>query len=189
VPYVVAIAGPNGAGKTTIATTVLSEMLGITQYVNADTIARGLSEFDPESVAIEAGRQNLRRLEELASAGESFAFETTLSGKSYAARIKRWKAAGCKFLLFFYWLPDVEIAVERVAERVQSGGHNIPEAVIRQRYERGIANFFEIYRPLAEAWIVFDNTGRTPHPIAFGSTADKILERASWERLLNQAKK
>ena len=187
-PYVVAIAGPNGAGKTTIAETFLREMLGIRQYVNADTIARGLSEFKPESVAIEAGRLNLQRLEELASSGANFGFESTLSGKSYAGRIRRWKSAGYKFLLFFYWLPDVEIAVQRVAERVQSGGHNIPEDVIRQRYERGIENFFQIYRPLADAWMVFDNTGRTPHPIAFGTTAETILERASWERLLNQRK-
>ena len=140
-PTVIAIAGPNGAGKTTIAKPFLNELLGIDEYVNADTIARGLSQFQPQSVAIQAGRQNLRRLDELAAAGSSFAFETTLSGVIYAARIKRWKADGYLFLLTFFWLRDVSIALERVAARVASGGHDIPEAVVRQRYQRGLMKF------------------------------------------------
>lgn len=187
--YVIAIAGPNGAGKTTIAEAFLHELLGIRQYVNADTIARGLSQFEPEKVAIEAGRENLRRLEELAARGETFAFETTLAGKAYAGRIRRWKEQGYRFLLFFFWMPDVKLALERVAKRVASGGHNIPEAVVRQRYERGVENFFEIYMPLADEWALYDNAGRGRRLVAFGrrNAPAQVVEVDSW-RTLNRAK-
>lgn len=183
-PSVIAIAGPNGAGKTTIAETFLSEMLGIGEYVNADTIARGLSQFQPGSVAIQAGRQNLRRLEELAASGSSFAFETTLAGRVYASRIRQWRADGYRFLLAFFWLPDVSIALERVAARVASGGHDIPEDVIRQRYERGLANFFNLYRPLADRWVVYDNSASEPRLVAIGhGETMKVLEEQSWNAI------
>lgn len=183
-PTVVAIAGPNGAGKTSIAESFLHSRLGVGEYVNADTIARGLSQFQPQSVAIQAGRQNLRRLDELAASGGSFAFETTLAGKIYASRIKAWKAKGYRFLLTFFWLPDVSIALERVAARVASGGHDIPEHVVRQRYARGLANFFDLYRPLADDWAVYDNSGHQPHLVAIGSgKLIEIVERSSWSTM------
>jgi predicted ABC-type ATPase len=184
-PYVIAIAGPNGAGKTTIAETFLRELLGIRQYVNADTIARGLSQFEPERVAMAAGRENLRRLEELAQSGETFAFETTLAGRVYAARIRRWKELGYRFVLVFFWMPDVELALERVAKRVASGGHDIPEIVVRQRYERGLTNFFNVYRPLADEWAMYDNSEDEPRLVAVGErdAIEMIVEPESWNRL------
>jgi len=189
-PYVVAIAGPNGAGKSTIAETFLHDLLKVREYVNADTIARGLSQFEPEAVAIQAGRQNLLRLEELAGTGESFAFETTLSGRAYVARIRRWKEMGYRFLLFFFWLPDVNLAVERVAKRVRSGGHSIPEDVIRTRHRRGIENFLDLYRNLAEAWVLYDNSGHRPRPVAFGTVGrEVIMEDKSWQTFLKNTRK
>jgi len=186
----VIIAGPNGAGKTTVAETFLGNLLGVGQYVNADTIARGLSQFQPQSVAIQAGRQNLRRLDELASSRSSFAFETTLAGLVYASRIKHWKADGYLFLLTFFWLRDVPIALERVASRVASGGHDIPEAIVRQRYERGLANFFRIYRPLADRWLMYDNSGWQPQLVATGSgeSEAEIVERSTWDTISNAHK-
>jgi predicted ABC-type ATPase len=184
-PTVIAIAGPNGAGKTTIADSFLNELLGVGEYVNADTIARGLSQFQPQSVAVQAGRQNLQRLDELAASRASFAFETTLAGVIYAARIKRWKADGYRFLLTFFWLPDVSIALERVAARVASGGHDIPEAVIRQRYTRGLTNFFKLYRPLADSWVVYDNSEGQPRIVANGTGEStlEIAEQSSWNTI------
>ena len=180
-PYVVAIAGPNGAGKSTIAEAFLRDLLNVSEYVNADTIARGLSQFEPEKVAIEAGRLNLRRLEELANSGDDFAFETTLSGRAYVARIRRWKEMGYRFLLFFFWLTDVNLAVGRVAKRVRSGGHSIPEDVIRTRHQRGIENFFDLYRNLADAWVLYDNSGRTRRLMA--STPEDSDELKNIEEL------
>jgi predicted ABC-type ATPase len=186
-PTAIAIAGPNGAGKTTVAETFLSNLLGVGEYVNADTIARGLSQFQPQSVAIQAGRQNLRRLDELASSGSSFAFETTLSGLIYASRIKRWKADGYRFLLTFFWLRDVDIALERVAARVASGGHGIPETVVRPRYARGLANFFEVYRSLSDRWLMYDNSGPQPLLVATGSgeSEPEIVEQVTWDTISN----
>jgi len=188
-PYVVAIAGPNGAGKTTSAEMLLRRQhVDVHEYVNADTIARGLSQFEPETVAIEAGRQNLLRLEELANRGESFAFETTFSDRAYIARIRRWKETGYRFLLIFFWLPDVEVAVDRVEKLVRSDGHSIPEDVIRTRYRRGVENFFRLYRILADEWIVYDNSESEPRLVAFGTARYEVIaEKASWQALLNSA--
>jgi len=184
-PTVIAIAGPNGAGKTTIAESFLNELLGVGEYVNADTIARGLSQFQPQSVAVQAGRQNLHRLDELAANGSSFAFETTLAGMAYAQRIKQWRANGYLFLLAFFWLRDVSIALERVAVRVASGGHDIPEGVVRQRYQRGLANFFKLYRPLADRWLMYDNSERQPKLVAMGSreSEQEIVEQSTWSTI------
>ncbi|HJQ23849.1 MAG TPA: zeta toxin family protein [Blastocatellia bacterium] len=169
-PKLIILAGPNGAGKSTLAPFLLRDTLGIVEYVNADTLAAGLSAFQPESVAMQAGRIMLKRLHELAADGANFAFESTLATRSYAPWISALLAQGYEFHLYFLWLRRVEIAIARVKERVQLGGHDIPEAAIRRRYRRGIRNFFSFDQPLAESWGVYDNSLREPLLIAKGKT-------------------
>jgi len=156
------IAGPNGAGKTTFAKTFLPEEASCLNYVNADLIAEGLSPFKPESVAIESGKLLLRKIDNLVGKKESFAFETTLSGLSYIRRIKNWKSQGYEVILFFLKLPNEEMAIQRVRLRVAEGGHNIPENVIKRRYQKGWQNFKNHYKHHVDAWVVFDNSGKIP---------------------------
>lgn len=157
-PHVIAIAGPNGAGKSTTAPAILKEILGVTEFVNADTIAQGLSAFNPEGAAFQAGRVMLQRIHSLAEEQRDFAFETTLATRSYARWLKELKGQGYTIHLFFFWLPSPEIAIARVAERVRMGGHNVPEDTIRRRYHAGLKNFFELYRQLADSWFLLDNS-------------------------------
>jgi len=156
------IAGPNGAGKTTFAKTFLPEEASCLNYVNADLIAEGLSPFKPESVAIESGKLLLKKLDNLVEKKESFAFETTLSGLNYIRRIENWKSQGYEVILFFLKLPNEEMAIQRVRLRVAEGGHNIPENVIKRRYQKGWQNFQNHYKHRVDAWVVFDNSGKTP---------------------------
>jgi predicted ABC-type ATPase len=168
-PQVVILGGPNGAGKSTTAPQLLVGTLGVPEFVNADVIAQGLSGFSPEQVAIRAGRILLGRIHELADNRASFAFETTLASRSFAPLIVRLKQAGYSFRLCFLWLPNPEMAVDRVAERVRLGGHSVPAETIRRRYFSGIANFFELYQPLADEWSIFDNSvDAGPRRIASG---------------------
>ena len=160
------LAGPNGAGKSTLAPFLLRDTLGIVEYVNADTLALGLSAFQPEGVAMQAGRIMLKRLHELAAERADFAFESTLASRSYAGWISALRDRGYEFHLYFLWLRSVDIAIERVKERVQLGGHDIPEDAIRRRYGRGIRNFFSLYQALATRWSVYDNSLREPLLIA-----------------------
>ena len=157
-PKLYIIAGCNGAGKTTASYTVLPEMLGCKEFVNADEIAKGLSPFNPESVAIEAGRLMLQRMDDLLSEGSDFAFETTLSTRSYVKFIERAQAKGYFVTLLHFWLPTPEQAIERVATRVREGGHNIPSDVIRRRYANGIKNLTALYIPLCNYWAIYDNS-------------------------------
>lgn len=152
------IAGCNGAGKTTASFTILPEILGCKEFVNADEIAKGLSPFQPETVAFEAGRIMLNRLDELIEDGNDFAFETTLATKSYTGRIKKAKEKGYKIKLLFFWLKSSDLAKKRVKRRVQNGGHNIPTDVIERRYIRGIDNLFNIYFDICDEVLIFDNT-------------------------------
>src|SRR5947209_8423764 len=156
-PTLVVLAGPNGAGKTTSARTLLAETLQLMTFVNADVIAQGLSGFNPESMAMEAGRIMLERLHALAEQRASFAFETTLAGRSYARWLRSLRVTGYVVHLVYFWLASPDLAVARVAERVSQGGHNIPEATIRQRYRRSVQNFFQLFRPVVHTWKVFDN--------------------------------
>ena len=156
------IAGPNGAGKTTFAKTFLPEEASCLNYVNADLIAEGLSPFKPESVAIESGKLLLKKIDDLVEKKESFAFETTLSGLNYIRRIKIWKNQGYEVVLFFLTLPNEEMAVRRVKLRVAEGGHNIPENVIKRRYQKGWHNFQNHYKHLVDAYVIFDNSGEIP---------------------------
>src|SRR5439155_26523435 len=157
-PKVVVLAGPNGAGKSTAASRLLRGALGVTEFVNADVIARGLSGFSPERVAMEAGRVMLRRIKELAAKRESFAFETTLASRSFAPWLRDLVKSGYRFHLVFLWLPSAAAAVARVAERVSLGGHDVPVATVRRRYKAGLKNFFELYRSLSTTWQVIDNS-------------------------------
>lgn len=183
-PSVVVIAGPNGSGKSTAAPLLLSGVLGVPEFVNADVIARGLSAFNPEGAAIAAGRIMLARLKELGAARASFAFETTLASRTFASWIADLVADGYDFHLVFLWLPSPELAIQRVAERVQAGGHHVPAEVVRRRYKRGLENFFSMYQPLATSWRVYDNSkGRRPRLIAErrGRAQDTVLDAKTWQ--------
>jgi predicted ABC-type ATPase len=157
-PQLIIIAGPNGAGKSTLAPILLRDWLGVKEYVNADTLAQGLSAFQPESVALEAGRLMLRRLRELAAQKANFAFETTLATRTYAAWLRELRANGYRIHLFYLWLQSPALAIQRVQERVRQGGHSIPPEVVTRRYRKGIHNFFELYQPLMDTWAVYNNT-------------------------------
>ena len=157
-PNLYIIAGCNGAGKTTASFTIFPDILNCKQFVNADNIAYGLSPFDVESVAIEAGRIMLQRIDELLSLGDDFAIETTLATRSYVALINKAKSLGYTVSLIYIWLNSPQLAMQRVAERVENGGHNIPSDVIKRRYYRGIKNFFELFMPVCDYWNVADNS-------------------------------
>lgn len=159
---VIIIAGPNGAGKTTFAREFLPNEAHCPIFVNADLIAAGLAPFAPETAALQAGRLMLQEIERHFAARDSFAFETTLSGRGYLKSIHRWKAAGYDVSLFFLSLDAPETAIKRVAQRVRQGGHHIPEAVIRRRFAAGLENFRNLYAPAVDAWALYDNTGNTP---------------------------
>lgn len=165
---VLMIAGPNGAGKTTFATEFLPNEADCPLFVNADLIAAGLSPFRASLVAVQAARLVLGQIDEHARCGRSFAFETTLSGRGHARRIPRWQAQGYRVKLFFLRLPTAEVAIGRVAQRVSEGGHDVPEPVIRRRFDAGWRNFEQIYRDLVDAWAVFDNSGDVPQLVAEG---------------------
>lgn len=158
------IGGPNGAGKTTASYSVLPTILECREFVNADEIARGLSPFNPESVAIEAGRLMLSRIAELLRRNESFSIETTLASRSYFRLIEQAHRQGYDVTLLYFWLRTPEQAIERVAERVSKGGHNIPSNVIRRRYQEGIDNLFHIYMPIVDTWVLVNNS-MTPRSI------------------------
>lgn len=162
------ISGCNGAGKTTASYTVLPEILDCREFVNADEIARGLSPFNSESMAIEAGRLMLKRIEELLEKEETFSIETTLATKSYINLVRRAQAKGYSVKVLFFWLNSPELALQRVAERVAKGGHNIPEPVIRRRYVAGIRNFFRLFMSEVDYWDIYDNSGYPRKQVACG---------------------
>ena len=174
-PKIIVIAGCNGAGKSTIAPHLLRDAFGLKDFVNADTIAQGLSAFSPESVALEAGRLMLKRLKDLAKERKSFAFETTLATRFYAKWLAELKTQGFEFHLIFLWLKSPELAFERVQIRVNQGGHNIPENVIYRRYFKGLRNFFGLYKPIANSWTIYDNS-RFGNPVIIAKGFDKIQE-------------
>lgn len=168
------LAGPNGAGKTTTAQTLLPYELKCREFVNADEIARGLSPFNPENQAMQAGRLMLQRIDRLIDQGEDLAFETTLATKHFASTILHAKTKNYQVRLIFLYLDSVALAQERVARRVREGGHNIPSAVIERRYDRGLANLFEIYIPIVNAWEIYNHSSVMPSLIARG--ADGIIK-------------
>jgi predicted ABC-type ATPase len=183
-PQLVVLAGPNGAGKSTGAKTLLAGALKVTDFVNADVIARGLSAFNPESVALQAGQIMLERLHMLAGQRRDFAFETTLASRSLAPWISGLCRSGYSFHLVFFWLPSPEMAVARVADRVRLGGHDVPAETIRRRYHAGLRNFFTLYQPLTETWRFYDNTLRRGLRLiasGAGTVVETIRDAVSWE--------
>ena len=165
---IIIIAGPNGAGKTTFARSFLPEEAQCPRFINADMIAAGLSPFAPEDAALKASRLMLKEIAECVQRGESFAFETTLSGRSYLAQVRQWRAQGYHVSLFFLSLPDAETAIARVAERVRQGGHDIPEAVIRRRFAAGLRNLEDAYKSAVDTWAKYDNVGERPALLEWG---------------------
>jgi predicted ABC-type ATPase len=160
------IAGCNGAGKTTASLTVLPEVLNCYEFVNADSIAAGLSPLNPESVSFEAGRIMLNRIRQLLNEGKDFAFETTLATRSYVSLIAEAKTKGYDVTLLYFWLNSPEFARQRVAIRVSKGGHNIPVEIIERRYYRGLKNFLTLYKDNCDKWMLIDNMKSTPELIA-----------------------
>ena len=165
---IIIIAGPNGAGKTTFAREYLLKEANCPDFVNVDLIAAGLSPFDPDRAAIRAGRLMLSEIERRIRKGESFAFETTLSGHLYARWIPRWRKAGYRVKLIFLSLPNPEMAIARVKTRVDQGGHNVPSAVVRRRFDSGLRNFQDVYKNLVDKWEWYDNSGSVPKLISEG---------------------
>ena len=178
------ISGPNGAGKTTASYTMLPKILRCKEFVNADEIARGLSPFNPESVAIEAGRLMLKRINELPQRNVSFSIETMLSTRSYFRLVEKAHSQGYDVTLLYFWLKSPQQAIERVAERVAKGGHNIPNDTIIRRYWEGLDNLFNIYMPIVDTWILVNN-GETPRIIvATGGRDQETIIRESKQYII-----
>lgn len=178
------IAGCNGAGKTTASFTVLPEILNCPEFVNADEIAKGLSPFHPESVAVQAGKLMIERMIQLLKDGETFALETTLSTRSYVKLVQQAQRNGYYVTLIFFSLASPEQAVRRVAQRVTQGGHNIPTDVIYRRYARGLKNLFQLYIQAVDYWVMYDNSDSPTKKIAYGwkDGHTTILEDETWNR-------
>ena len=184
-PNLIVIAGPNGAGKSTAAEVILGGLLRLDNFVNADTIARGLSRFNPEGAAFQAGRLMLARLQQLADDREDFAFETTLASRTFAPWIAKRREHGYTFHLHYLWVPAAELSIARVATRVKQGGHHVPDDVIRRRYRGGMRNLFELYIPIADEWHVYDNSLQDPRTVAEGirDTAPTVYDEAVWTNI------
>jgi predicted ABC-type ATPase len=181
------IAGPNGAGKTTFAREFLPKYANCTNFVNADLIAQGMAPFSPETAALRAGRTMLGEIRSFAQSGVSFAFETTLSGRSYLPLLQRLKTQGYEIHFFFLWLKSVDLALSRVRERVSRGGHDVPEAVVRRRFDRSIHNFLLHYCQLGDVWTLFDNSGQVPTVVAFERDKRvRIIKKRMYTALVNQ---
>ena len=184
-PNLYIIAGCNGAGKTTASFTVLPEILDCKEFINADEIAKGLSPFQPEKVAIQSGRIMLKRIDELLTSKADFAFETTLSSKSYVNTVKEAQENGYNVTLIYFWLNSVDLAKERVKVRVTEGGHNIPTEVIERRYKLGLENLFKLFIPIVDSWIIFDNSSNDSNLISEGGSGEenKVYDKEIWETL------
>jgi predicted ABC-type ATPase len=190
-PLVVVVCGPNGAGKSTTAPRLLRGALAVREFVNADSIAQGLSAFRPETVAFAAGRAMLGRLRALAASRDSFAFETTLASRSFAPWLRTLRSQGFRVHLAFLSLPTADLAVARVADRVRQGGHSVPEAVIRRRFVAGLSNFFTLFEPVADSWQMFDNSeiGGMRLIAARKLVAGPVIfDEAAWQHLKEVAK-
>jgi predicted ABC-type ATPase len=188
-PRVVVFAGPNGAGKSTHADAILAA-LGVETFVNADYIARGLSGRNTDVVAFEAGRIMLKRLRQLGDAGVDFAFESTLSSRTFAPFLRKLKAQGYQVVIYYFSLANATLAVNRVKIRVIQGGHDVPADVVRRRFGRSLSNFFTIYAPLANQWALFDNSSSPQALPVAAQMADELIitEAKTWQKLQKLSK-
>jgi len=184
-PQIFMIAGPNGAGKTTSAINLLPDIIHCQEYINADSIATALSPYKPESIAIKAGRLMLERIHYLADQRHDFAFETTGASKTFASFLLNCKRKGYYVNLLYLWLESPDLALERVASRVENGGHNVPESVVRKRYRKGLINIFQLYIPIVDNWVLYDNSGNYPKLIAKKNAKSDILvnNQEIWQML------
>lgn len=183
-PRIVIFAGPNGAGKSTHADAIVAA-LGINTFVNADYIARGLSGRNADAVAMQAGRIMLMRLKELAAAQQDFAFESTLSSRSFAPFLRQLKEQGYQVAIYYFSLSNALLAVRRVKLRVAMGGHDVPPDTVRRRFGRSLNNFYSLYLPLADRWAVFDNSVNGKATLVATQEGDnlQIKEPSSWLKL------
>ena len=182
-PEIFVLGGPNGAGKTTTAQVLLPESLSVQHFVNADLIAKGLSPFNPEAIAIVSGRLMLERVHRLRKRRETFAFETTLASRSWVPFLRESREMGYLVHVIYIWLRSSELAIARVEERVKNGGHDIPPKTIRRRYARGLKNFLSLYQPIADTWIMCDNSGDSLCTVAYGKQAGAtaIIDQGRFE--------
>lgn len=183
-PSLYIIAGCNGAGKSSASYSLLPDMLDCQEYVNADEIAKGLSPFNPAEMAILAGKLMLQRIEWLLNAAKTFAIETTLSAKSYAILVKKAQKLGYKVNLVYIWLSSVKQAKDRVARRVAEGGHNIQPDVIERRYWAGLENLRDIFLPIVDTWIIFDNSEGNQHLVA---TDKAIIDNLKYSQIIHSS--
>jgi predicted ABC-type ATPase len=183
------IAGPNGSGKTTFAIKFLPDYAKCPNFVNADLIAKGLSPFSPRAAAIKAGRIMLEQIHNLAAKDSDFAFETTFSGKSYISFLNDLKKKGYSINIFFLWIPNATLALNRINDRVASGGHAVPAIEVKRRFKRGLYNFFEYYKSLADTWLLFNNTDVIPRLIARGKKEQiDIIDKPLFEKIIITAR-
>ncbi len=178
------IAGPNGSGKTIFAKKFLPDYAKCPNFVNADLIAQGLSPFSPGTAAMKAGRLVLEQIHNLADKNLDFAFETTLSGKSYVSFLNGLSKKDYSVNIFFLWIPNTELAIDRIKDRVASGGHNVPAVDVKRRFYRGLYNFLHYYKPLADTWLLFNNADAVPKLIAQEKNGKaEIIDEALFENI------
>ena len=182
-PKLYIIAGPNGAGKTTFAKEFLPNYAKCSNFVNADLIAMGISPFSPEAANIKAGRLLLKEIDQFISNKDDFAFETTLAGKTYINLIKEAKSKGYSVHILFLWIPSLQLAKERIKQRVKQGGHHVPDEDIKRRLERSLKNFFDLYMSLADSWEIFDNSAAKPAPIVkFNEKGLQVIDKELYQQ-------
>jgi len=184
-PIIYIIAGPNGAGKTTFARQFLPLYADLKTFVNSDLIAQGLSPFLPEAAAFQAGRLVLQQIAHYIHRGEDFGFESTLSGRSHLGLIQRARRRGYQVHIFYIWVPDVELSLARIRMRVSQGGHDVPQDSVIRRHSRSIRNFLLYYRPLADSWAIFDNSGAAFREVAYQEEGQtRIIDAGLFDTLM-----
>ncbi len=189
-PKLYIIAGPNGAGKTTFAKEFLPNYAKCSNFVNADLIALGLSPFSPSNVNIKAGKLLLQEIDGFISHKYDFAFETTLAGKTYVNLIKEAKSKGYFIHIFFLWIPSIQLAKQRIKQRVKQGGHHVPDEDVKRRLNRSLKNFFDLYKPLVDAWDIFDNSKMDPVLIVkFNEKGLQVIDKSLYKQLINSGVK